>query len=48
MRFDSHDQGKVVVDRVTRNFLICASRTAAGDPDQTIHDALAQRGAVRR
>ena len=46
--FDSREQGKLVIDRVTRNFLVCVSRTAAADLDQTIHDALAQRGPVRR
>jgi hypothetical protein len=47
--FDSREQGKLVVDRVTRSYLVLASRTlAAADPDQTIHDALARRGPVRR
>ena len=38
----------LVVDRVTRNYLVLASRTLAADPEQTIHQALAQRGPVRR
>ena len=46
--FNSREEGRLVIDRVTRNFLVSACRTAAGDPDQTIHDALARRGAVRR
>ena len=47
--FDSREQGRIVVDRVTRNYLVLASRTlAAADPEQTIHQALAQRGPVRR
>jgi len=46
--FDSREQGRIVIDRVTRNFLVSASRTAAGDPDQTIHQVLARRGPVRR
>jgi hypothetical protein len=41
--FDSREQGRIVVDRVTRNYL--ASRNlAAADPEQTIHQALARRG----
>jgi hypothetical protein len=47
--FDSREQGRIVVDRVTRNYLVLASRTlAAADPEQTIHQALARRGPVRR
>ena len=47
--FDSREQGRIVVDRITRNYLVLASRTlAAADPDLTIHDALARRGPVRR
>ena len=46
--FNSREQGRLVIDRVTRNFLVSASRTAAGDPDQTIHQVLARRGPVRR
>jgi hypothetical protein len=43
--FNSRQEGKLVIDRVTRNYLIHASRTlAAADPDQTVHDALARRG----
>jgi hypothetical protein len=34
MRFDSREQGRIVVDRVTRNYLVLASRTlAAADPE---------------
>ena len=46
--FNSRDEGKLVLDRVVRNYLVHASQAVAGDPDQTIHDALARRGAVRR
>ena len=47
--FNSREQGRIVVDRVTRNYLVLASRTlAAADPEQTIHQALARRGPVRR
>jgi hypothetical protein len=46
--FNSRDQGRVVLDRVARNFLVYASRAAAADPDQTIHQVLARRGPVRR
>ncbi|HKD91836.1 MAG TPA: hypothetical protein VKB56_08025 [Terriglobales bacterium] len=47
--FDSREQGTIKVDRVTRNFLISASRTAAAaDLEQTVHDVLARRGPVRR
>jgi hypothetical protein len=47
--FDSREQGRIVVDRVTRNFLVaCASHAAGADPEQTIHDAMARRGPVRR
>jgi hypothetical protein len=47
--FDSREQGRIVVDRVTRNYLVLASRTlAAADPEQTIHQALARRGPVQR
>ena len=47
--FDSRNQGKIVLDRVTRNYLVLASRTlATADPEQTIHQALARRGPVRR
>jgi hypothetical protein len=47
--FDSREQGRLLVDRVTRNFIVLASRSlAAADPDQTIHQALARRGPVRR
>jgi hypothetical protein len=45
--FNSRDEGKVILDRVVRNYLVSASRAAA-DPDLTIHQALARRGAVRR
>jgi hypothetical protein len=48
MRFNSREEGKVVLDRVVRNYLIHAAHTAGADPDQTIHQVLAQRGAVRR
>jgi hypothetical protein len=42
---DSREQGRIVVDRVTRNYLVLASCTlAAADPEQTIHQALARRG----
>jgi hypothetical protein len=47
-RSNSRDEGKLVLDRVVRNYLVHASQAVAGDPDQTIHDALARRGAVRR
>src|SRR6516165_5857297 len=44
---DSREQGRIMVDRVTRNFLVtCASHAAGADPEQTIHDALARRGPV--
>ena len=47
--FDSREQGKLVVDRVTRNYLVPARCTlAAADPEQTFHQALARRGPVRR
>jgi hypothetical protein len=46
--FNSREEGRLVIDRVTRNFLVSASGTAAADPDQTIHDTLARRGPVRR
>jgi hypothetical protein len=47
--FDSREQGKLVVDRVTRNYLVLASRTlAAADPEQTVHEVLRQHGPVRR
>jgi len=46
--FDSREQGRIVIDRVARNFLVSAGRTAAGDPHQTIHQVLARRGPVRR
>jgi hypothetical protein len=46
--FNSRNEGKIVVDRIARNFLLHATRTAAADPDQTIHDVLARRGPVRR
>jgi hypothetical protein len=46
--FDSREQARIVVDRVTRNYLVLASRTLAADPEQTIHQALARRGPVRR
>ena len=42
LSFNSRDEGKIVVDRVVRNFLICASHAAA-DPDLTIHQVLARR-----
>jgi hypothetical protein len=45
--FNSRDEGKIVVDRVVRNYLIHAAH-AAGDSDLTVHQALARRGAVRR
>jgi hypothetical protein len=48
LSFNSRDEGKIVVDRVVRNFLVLASRTLPADPEQTIHQALAQRGPVRR
>jgi hypothetical protein len=47
LHFNSRDEGKIVVDRVVRNYLVSASRAAA-DPDLTIHQALARRGPVRR
>jgi hypothetical protein len=47
LQFNSRGESKIVVDRVVRNFLVCASH-AAGDPDLTVHQALARRGAVRR
>jgi hypothetical protein len=46
--FNSRDQGKIVLDRVARNFLVVCANHAAADPDLTIHQALAQRGPVRR
>ena len=47
--FDSREQGRIVVDRVTRNYLVLTCRTlAAADPEQTFHQALARRGPVRR
>ena len=42
--FNSRDEGKLVLDRVVRNYLVHASQAVAGDPAQTIHDALAWRG----
>jgi hypothetical protein len=48
MHFDSRDEGKVVLDRVARNFLLHATRTAAADPEQTVHEVLRQHGPVRR
>jgi hypothetical protein len=48
LRFNSRDQGKIVLDRVARNFLVVCASHAAADPDLTIHDALARRGPVRR
>jgi hypothetical protein len=45
---NSRDQGKIVLDRVARNFLVVCASHAAADPDLTIHDALARRGPVRR
>jgi hypothetical protein len=47
LSFNSRDEGKIVVDRVTRNYLMHAAH-AAGDPDLTVHQALARRGTVRR
>ena len=47
LSFNSRDEGKIVVDRVVRNFLVSASH-AAGDPDLTVHQHLARRGPVRR
>jgi hypothetical protein len=38
----------LVIDRVVRNYLIHAAHAAGADPGQTIHQALARRGAVRR
>jgi hypothetical protein len=47
--FDKHEQGRLLVDRVTRNYIVLASRSlAAADPDQTIHEVLRQHGPVRR
>jgi hypothetical protein len=48
LTFDSRQQGKIVVDRVARNFLLHAARAAAADPEQTVHEALRQHGPVRR
>jgi hypothetical protein len=48
LHFNSRDEGKIVVDRVARNFLVACASHAAGDPDLTVHQALARRGAVRR
>jgi hypothetical protein len=48
LTFDSREQGRIVVDRVARYYLVLASRTLAADPEQTIHQALARRGPVRR
>jgi hypothetical protein len=49
LSFNSRDEGKIVVDRVARNFLVLTCRTlAAADPEQTFHQALARRGPVRR
>jgi len=49
LHFNSRDEGTIKVDRVARNYLLLASRSlAAADPDQTIHDALARCGPVRR
>ena len=45
LTFDSREQGRIVVDRVTQNYLVLASRTLI---EQTIHQALARRGPVRR
>ena len=47
LSFNSRDEGKIVVDRVVRNFLVCASHAAA-DADLTVHQAVARRGPVRR
>jgi hypothetical protein len=46
--FNSRRQGQLVIDRVVRNFFVACANHAAADPDQTIHDALARRGPVRR
>jgi hypothetical protein len=46
--FNSRQEGRLVIDRVVRNYLIHAAHAAAADPDQTIHQALARRGPVRR
>jgi hypothetical protein len=48
MHFNKHEEGRLVLDRVARNFLIHASRAAAADPDRTIHEVLRQHGPVRR
>jgi hypothetical protein len=39
--FNSRQEGRLVIDRVVRNYLIHAAHATAADPDQTIHDALA-------
>ena len=46
--FNSREEGRLVIDRVVRNYLVHAAHAAGADPEQTIHDALARRGAVRR
>jgi hypothetical protein len=38
--FNSRDEGKVILDRVVRNYLIHAADAAGADPDLTVHDAL--------
>ena len=35
------DGGRLVIDRVVRNYLINAAHAAGADPDLTVHDALA-------
>jgi hypothetical protein len=45
--FDSHQQGRLVIDRVVRNYLIHATHAAAADLQLTIHDLMARRGPVR-
>jgi hypothetical protein len=48
LHFDSHNQGKVVLDRVARNFLVASASHAAADPDLTVHYLMARRGPIRR
>ena len=48
LSFNSRDEGKIVVDRVVRNYLIHAAHAAAADPQLTVHDAMARRGPIRR
>ena len=48
LHFNKREEGRLVIDRVVRNYLIHAAHAAGADPGQTIHQALARRGAVRR